>query len=281
MTTVQLSSEGINISLPQVWTNLNKEGGIAPCKLNTGATTGCLEVTHSLQVSYDLTWQSCFHGHPVTRKNCSLLSHLPSMLTSCAMLTTLIDILETSRICQRNPDHQFIPLQKERHEIFKDASGSSTVAYVDSRTALKKVRQFLKQSDTLCEGYREPGNVCWWTPWWPTASYARKNLWHQRNLRRLLFPGFVLGTATWCTIQEELQADEMAPTMIKWCIYLHHLSSSTYNTLRNSRCLRPPSDRTLRDYTHCISSKAGSQIWLVNSWWEKQKLERWRNGRST
>ena len=63
------------------------------------------------------------------------------------------------------------------------------------------------------------------------------------------------------------------PTMIKWCIYMHHLSSSTYNTLRNSGCLRPPSDRTLRDYTHCISSKAGSQIWLVNSWWEKQKLE--------
>ena len=110
--------------------------GVAPCKLNTSATTGCLEVTHSLQVSSDLTWQSCIHGHPVTRKNCSLLSHLPSMLTSCAMLTTLIDILETSRICQRNPDNQFIPLQKERQGVFKDASGSSTVAYVGSITAL-------------------------------------------------------------------------------------------------------------------------------------------------
>ena len=45
--------------------------------------------------------------------------------------------------------------------------------------------------------------------------------------------------------------------MIKWCIYLRHLSSSAYDTLRNSGCLRLPSDRTLRDYTHCISSKVG------------------------
>ena len=125
-----------SISLPQGWTNLNKEGEIALCKFNKCATTGCLEVTHSLQVSSDLTWQSCIHGHPVTRENCSLLSHLPSMLTSYAMFTTLIDIFETSKICQGNPDHRFIPLQKERQEIFKDASGSRTVAYVDSRTAL-------------------------------------------------------------------------------------------------------------------------------------------------
>ena len=37
------------------------------------------------------------------------------------------------------------------------------------------------------------------------------------------------------------------PTMIKWCIYMHHLSSFAYDTLKNSGCLRLPSDRTLRD----------------------------------
>ena len=35
------------------------------------------------------------------------------------------------------------------------------------------------------------------------------------------------------------------PLMIKWCIYLQHLSQAAYNTLRNTLTL--PSERTLQD----------------------------------
>ena len=47
------------------------------------------------------------------------------------------------------------------------------------------------------------------------------------------------------------------PLMIMWCIYLHHLSSTAYETLRRSGIVHLPSQRTLRDYTHHIPAKSG------------------------
>ena len=47
------------------------------------------------------------------------------------------------------------------------------------------------------------------------------------------------------------------PLMIKWCLYLRHLSGKAYETLRESGTIRLPSQRTLRDYTHCVNSTAG------------------------
>ena len=45
--------------------------------------------------------------------------------------------------------------------------------------------------------------------------------------------------------------------MIRWCLYLHHKSSGYYATLRIPSVLNLPSDRTLRDYRHSSSSRAG------------------------
>lgn len=47
------------------------------------------------------------------------------------------------------------------------------------------------------------------------------------------------------------------PAMIRWYLYLHHKSSGCYATLRNSGVINLPSDRTLRDYRHSSSAKAG------------------------
>lgn len=46
------------------------------------------------------------------------------------------------------------------------------------------------------------------------------------------------------------------PLIIRWCLYLRHQSSKCYDTLRDSGCILLPSQRTLRDYSHCV--KAGS-----------------------
>ena len=45
--------------------------------------------------------------------------------------------------------------------------------------------------------------------------------------------------------------------MIKWCLYLHHLSGSGYEALRKSGCIVLPSQRTLRDYTHFATAVTG------------------------
>ena len=47
------------------------------------------------------------------------------------------------------------------------------------------------------------------------------------------------------------------PLFIKWCLYLRHLSGKSYEHLRQSGCLKLPSQATLRDYTHYIPTKTG------------------------
>ena len=47
------------------------------------------------------------------------------------------------------------------------------------------------------------------------------------------------------------------PIFIKWCLYLRHLSGKSYEMLRNSGCIKLPSQRTLRDYTHYITTTIG------------------------
>ena len=47
------------------------------------------------------------------------------------------------------------------------------------------------------------------------------------------------------------------PKMIKWCLYLHHLSGSAYDLLRGSACPKLPSQHTLRDYTYTSTTTVG------------------------
>ena len=47
------------------------------------------------------------------------------------------------------------------------------------------------------------------------------------------------------------------PLFIKWCLYLRHVAGKGYEMLRNSKCIRLPSQRTLRDYTHHTSANIG------------------------
>ena len=47
------------------------------------------------------------------------------------------------------------------------------------------------------------------------------------------------------------------PIMVWWCLYLRHLSSSTYKTLHDTGTIRLPSQRTLHDYTHHTKATVG------------------------
>ncbi len=49
------------------------------------------------------------------------------------------------------------------------------------------------------------------------------------------------------------------PTMIKWCLNLKLLPTSSYHCLRTSGFIKLPSERTLLDYTHYFKSKTGFQ----------------------
>ena len=47
------------------------------------------------------------------------------------------------------------------------------------------------------------------------------------------------------------------PLMVKWCIYLRAQSQGAYETLRQTQCIKLPSQRTLRDYTHHLKPAPG------------------------
>ena len=50
------------------------------------------------------------------------------------------------------------------------------------------------------------------------------------------------------------------PLFIKWCLYLRHLSGKAYELVRDSGCVQLLSQRTLRDYTHHISTSIGFSV---------------------
>ena len=50
------------------------------------------------------------------------------------------------------------------------------------------------------------------------------------------------------------------PLMIKWCLYLRHLSGGAYDMLRESGCVTLPSQRTLRDYTYYVRACTGEKL---------------------
>lgn len=47
------------------------------------------------------------------------------------------------------------------------------------------------------------------------------------------------------------------PLMVRWCLYLRHLSSSAYEMVREAGVIKLPSQRTLRDYTYHTQAKIG------------------------
>lgn len=56
------------------------------------------------------------------------------------------------------------------------------------------------------------------------------------------------------------------PIMIRWCLNLKLLSSSSYHSLRTSGFIKLPSERTLRDYTHFFKAKCGFQVRNASSY---------------
>ena len=76
------------------------------------------------------------------------------------------------------------------------------------------------------------------------------------------FPPDSFGRLFWDQQSKALQAKTASamrwhPLMIKWCLYLRHLSGGGYEALRKSSCISLPSQRTLRDYTHVTKATSG------------------------
>ena len=63
------------------------------------------------------------------------------------------------------------------------------------------------------------------------------------------------------------------PAMIRWCLYLRHLSGKAYEVMRSSGVLQLPSQRTLRDYTHFIPATTGYSNPVDNMLFDTLKVD--------
>ncbi len=63
------------------------------------------------------------------------------------------------------------------------------------------------------------------------------------------------------------------PLIIKWCLYLRHLSGRAYEMLRESGCVVMPSQRMLRDYTHYVHASTGFSVKVDKQLMDAAKVE--------
>ena len=61
--------------------------------------------------------------------------------------------------------------------------------------------------------------------------------------------------------------------MIRWCLNIKLLSSSSYHALRTSGFMQLPSERTLRDYTHYTKARSGFQDDIDEELMKEAKLK--------
>ena len=80
--------------------------------------------------------------------------------------------------------------------------------------------------------------------------------------------------------QSDARGMRWHPLMIRFCIFLRHQSQSAYETIRQSKCIHLPSQRTLRDYTHHtkanpgFSSEVDSQLCHATGLHESEERDR-------
>lgn len=71
------------------------------------------------------------------------------------------------------------------------------------------------------------------------------------------FPRIFWETQQRAASLKDVRSMRWHPLIIRWCLYLRHLSSSAYETIRESGVIKLPSQRTLRDYTYFTKTAPG------------------------
>lgn len=63
------------------------------------------------------------------------------------------------------------------------------------------------------------------------------------------------------------------PMIIKWCLHLRMISSAGYRAMKSTGCIKLPSERTLRDYTHLTKAATGIQPEVSSQLRKEAKME--------
>ena len=88
------------------------------------------QVKFSIVLSNSLTWTLAIGSIPVPP---STIPAIPSTLLHCQHLTSLIQILNNSKICIGNPDEKFVSRIEGNHGSLLDQTGTRTYTHTCAR----------------------------------------------------------------------------------------------------------------------------------------------------
>ena len=75
-----------------------------------------------------------------------------------------------------------------------------------------------------------------------------------------------------CARQKDKHQRRWHPLMIKWALYVQHLSGKVYDTIRESGFIALPSQCTLRNYMYFVSSSVGFSVDVDKQLMEAAKI---------
>ena len=113
--------------LPQSWVDMTgstmEVEGLLFCRLQCQPPLFHAEVAYNIQIDLHLKWTLTAFGKHIEKDECSLISALPSKLSSVNNVLDLITLIEEAKVCVGNPDKQFLCLTENHAGVFLDQSG--------------------------------------------------------------------------------------------------------------------------------------------------------------
>ena len=81
-----------------------------------------VQISFCLQINHDFSWSVVLYQQQIEYSTSTVLNRFSLNLNSAAELCQVIQALESSIICQGNPDEKFTLLYSYKKGIFKDQS---------------------------------------------------------------------------------------------------------------------------------------------------------------
>lgn len=202
---------------------------------------------------YDVKFKGKIYTSTVRTTSCTILSH-GSRCVLCNQYRPLLRSLHSRWLRKRkNPAKQVnnrYLSTPQKEEKLRMLQVRAQAAEIEVRKLKKKIEESKLQHGVQVgpELHQDLSSIM------ESNNEAVLNEFPEGSFRRLFW-------------EEQLKVNRLKdtrqmrwhPMMVRWCLNLKLLSSSSYHALRTSGFLKLPSERTLRDYTHYFQAKPGFQ----------------------
>ena len=92
-------------------------------ELNTESS----QIASTIRILITKSWSLCYHGRCLSHETTPTLATLPEIIHTNADVKTLLSAIDDFRVCEGNPDENFLALSTPRKGRFLDSSGEKII----------------------------------------------------------------------------------------------------------------------------------------------------------